>query len=191
MDSGRTSSRRGRSLSAAETRGRNNEELRRRFRAGFHFASAVSVSHVTGPTPPSPDPPDYRGFVADVALHHVLVRLALHGYGALADAAADDRSAAAAVRAALRRVGRRRLAGSHRAGERRQTWRKGARFGLHVQLIIVRNRGFFSQVDARDTDAVEKKQTRQRRTSSGQQWNSTQGVTCPSADTAKQLYRLS
>lgn len=92
---------------------------------GFRFAPAVSVSHVTGPTPPSPDPPDYRGFVADVALHHVLVRLALHGYGALADAAADDRSAAAAVRAALRRVGRRRLAGSHRAGERRQTWREG------------------------------------------------------------------
>ena len=65
----------------------------------------------------------HRSFVADGALHHVLVRLALHRDGALAHPAADDRSAAA-VRAALRRVGGRRLAWCHRAGERRQTWKK-------------------------------------------------------------------
>lgn len=61
-----------------------------------------------------------RSFVADAALHHVLVRLALHRYGALTYPAADDRSAAA-VRAALRRVRRRRLTLDQRAGERRQT----------------------------------------------------------------------
>lgn len=43
----------------------------------------------------------HRSFVADAALHHMLVRLALHRYGALTDPAADDRSAAA-VGAALR-----------------------------------------------------------------------------------------
>lgn len=65
---------------------------------------------------------DRCGLVADGALHHVLVRLALHRYGALADPAADDRGAAA-VRAALRRVGRRRISRRHQAGERRQTLR--------------------------------------------------------------------
>lgn len=65
-----------------------------------------------------------RGFVTDAALHHVLVRLALHRNGALTDAAADD-WCAAAVRAALWRVGRRRLTWSHGAGERRQTLRFG------------------------------------------------------------------
>lgn len=62
------------------------------------------------------------GFIADAALHHMLVCFALHRYGTLTDPAADDWSAAA-VRAALWRVGGRRLARNHRTGERRQTCR--------------------------------------------------------------------
>lgn len=65
----------------------------------------------------------HRGLVAYATLHHVLVRLALHRYGTLADPTVDDRSAAA-VWAALRRVGRWRLAQHHRGGERRQTWKQ-------------------------------------------------------------------
>lgn len=61
-----------------------------------------------------------RGFVADAALHHMLVGLPLHRDGALTHPAADDWGAAA-VRAAMRRVRWRRLARRHRAGERRQT----------------------------------------------------------------------
>lgn len=66
-----------------------------------------------------------RGLVAYAALHHMLVRLALHRYGALTDPAADDRRAAA-VGAALWRVRGRRLTRYHRAGERHKTrwfWR--------------------------------------------------------------------
>lgn len=59
-----------------------------------------------------------RGLVADAALHHVLVRLALHGDGALTHPAADHRGAAA-VRAALRGVRGRGLIWCHRVGERR------------------------------------------------------------------------
>lgn len=61
--------------------------------------------------------PAHRSFTANVALNHVLVGLAFHRYGGLTDSAADERSAAA-VRAALRRVRRRRLSRHHRAGER-------------------------------------------------------------------------
>lgn len=63
-----------------------------------------------------------RRFVADAALHHMLVRLALHRYGALTDPTADDRSAAA-VRAALWRVRGWSLTWKRRAGERRQSLR--------------------------------------------------------------------
>lgn len=66
----------------------------------------------------------HRGFVTYAALDHMLVRLALHRYGTLTDPAANDRSAAA-VRAALWRVGGRRLTWNHRAGERSQTWGDG------------------------------------------------------------------
>lgn len=50
----------------------------------------------------------HRRFVAYAALHHMLVRLALHRYGTLTDPTVDNRSAAA-VRAALRGVGGWRL----------------------------------------------------------------------------------
>ena len=65
----------------------------------------------------------YRGLVADAALDHVLVDLALHRDQALAHAAADD-GRAAALRRRERGVGRRILPQEHRglggAGERRE-----------------------------------------------------------------------
>lgn len=55
----------------------------------------------------------------------MLVCLALHRYGALADPAADDGSTAA-VRAALRGVGGRGLTWYQGAGKRRQTLRENS-----------------------------------------------------------------
>lgn len=80
----------------------------------------------------------HRSFVAYAALHHMLVRLALHRYGTLTDPTADDWSAAA-VRAALRGVGGWRLTWYHRAGERHHTWGEGGGNGLvHYNWLCIR-----------------------------------------------------
>lgn len=62
----------------------------------------------------------YCSFVAYTALHHMLVRLALHRYGTLTDPAKDDGSAAA-IWTALRGVWRRGLTWYQSTGERCQT----------------------------------------------------------------------
>lgn len=63
----------------------------------------------------------HRSFVAYTALHHMLVRLALHRYGTLTDPAKDDGSAAA-IWTALWGVWRRGLTWYQSTGEWCQTW---------------------------------------------------------------------
>lgn len=68
----------------------------------------------------------HRSFVAYTALHHMLVRLALHRYGALTDPAKDDRSTAA-IWTALWGVWRRGLTWYQSTGKWCQTlgWERG------------------------------------------------------------------
>lgn len=101
---------------AFTVRPRTGDPLRR------DFADQEAVARTADVLLPDGGVLDWRGLIADAALHHVLVRLPLHRDGALTHPTADDRSAAA-VRAALRRVRGRRLAGGHRTGERGQTLR--------------------------------------------------------------------